>query len=81
MDETQRLSNLLRPYRTDAIQDATGVSRSNAHNWRNGRTLPETRFLPALAELLRIDLAELTRIVADDSTSRQARVVSRRVVA
>lgn len=70
------LAEMLRPYRTQAICDATGVSRSNAHNWRAGRTLPHVRYYTALADLLRIDLSEFTRLVVEDTMARAQAGVS-----
>lgn len=67
MDDTPRqgLSALLEPYKTAAIIEATGVSRQAVSAWRTGRTLPDVAVLPRLARLLKVDLAELTRLVAD----------------
>jgi transcriptional regulator with XRE-family HTH domain len=61
------LAEILAPYRADAIVEATGKSRASVSTWRAGTTLPNVETLPALAEFLRVDLAELTQIIAADS--------------
>ncbi|TAM88872.1 hypothetical protein EPN42_08525 [bacterium] len=71
------LAEMLRPYRTKAIQEATGAARQTAFAWRQGTVIPGPDWLPALAELLRMDLGELALIVAQDSTAKREARVSR----
>jgi hypothetical protein len=65
-------SALLERYRSEAIADACSTNRQVAHSWRSGRSLPDVRFIPILAAFLKIDLAELTQIIADDAAQRAA---------
>lgn len=73
-----RISDILRAYRAQAIADATGRSRTVAHDWRTGRGLPDVASLPALARLLRMDLADLTNLVAHESSRTDRRIDGRR---
>jgi transcriptional regulator with XRE-family HTH domain len=50
-----------------ALVENTGRSSTTVSNWRAGRSLPESSDLPAIADLLRMDLGELCRIVAAES--------------
>ena len=74
MQSGQTLAQLLGPYRSEAVGEAAGTTRQTAHSWKTGSALPDVRFLPALATLLRIDLADLTRAVADESAQRASAV-------
>jgi transcriptional regulator with XRE-family HTH domain len=66
------LPELLRPYKTAAIVEEIGVARQAVSQWRSGRTVPDVRYLPALAQFLKIDLGELTEIVATELRRRDA---------
>lgn len=71
------LPKLLRPYRAAAIAEVLDVSRMTVSQWRNGRSVPEVRHLPALATFLKIDLGELTAAIAaqqDRERLRRARL-------
>jgi transcriptional regulator with XRE-family HTH domain len=72
--QSRTLASLLQRYRADAIAQALGRSRSIAHAWRSGKYLPDVAALPELALFLRMDLEELTRIVAADANARKAEV-------
>jgi transcriptional regulator with XRE-family HTH domain len=50
-----------------ALVENTGRSSTTVSSWRAGRSLPEAGDLPAIADLLRMDLGELCRIVAAES--------------
>lgn len=64
MEAGQTLAGLLKPYRAAAIAEAVGRSRQAATAWRAGAQTPDVGSLPALATFLRMDLGELTAIVA-----------------
>lgn len=66
------IADLLRPYTAIAIAEATGRSRQVAHGWRSGSGLPDVEALPKLADFLHVDLADLTRLVADETAVRRA---------
>ncbi|HEX3459198.1 MAG TPA: hypothetical protein VHR97_14720 [Candidatus Baltobacteraceae bacterium] len=72
--EQPSIIKFLRPYRADAIAEAVGRSRSVATRWQAGRGLPDVAALPALAAFLRVDLDELTRMVAEEANARKAEV-------
>lgn len=74
MTSERTVAALIAPFKTGAIVDATGRSRQSVHTWRNGGGLPDVGALPGLARLIRIDLAELTQIVADEAAQRAAAV-------
>lgn len=61
------LPELLSPYKPSAIAEAVGASRQAVHMWRCGASIPDVSVIPALARVLRIDLAELTEIIAADA--------------
>jgi transcriptional regulator with XRE-family HTH domain len=65
------LADLIRAYRTQALIDATGRSRSAIAAWRARRGLPDVGSLPGLAGLLNLDLADLTRIIAAEAEERR----------
>ena len=67
-----KLAETLEPYRSQAIADGVGCSRQQAHSWRTGASLPDVRYLPGLARFLKMDLAALTEMVADETTQRAA---------
>ena len=67
MDRT--LSELLQGYnQTYLAQELTRrgvrVSRGTVNAWALGKQTPDVRVLPCLAEILRVDVGELTTIVA-----------------
>jgi transcriptional regulator with XRE-family HTH domain len=64
--QPSRLADLLKPYNATRVAEFVGASRQSTASWARGERVPEIRFLPKLAELLRMDLAELTRLVAAD---------------
>ena len=65
------LAELLKPMRMAALVEVTGRSRQVIHDWRTGLRLPDVASLPALAALLNIDLADLTRLVAEEGLRRE----------
>lgn len=66
------LGDLLAPYNGNSVALHVGVSRSTVHSWKRGETFPSADKLPKLAEILRMDLGELTALIAGDSTRRNA---------
>ncbi|MDB5042231.1 MAG: hypothetical protein JWN27_2957 [Candidatus Eremiobacteraeota bacterium] len=72
------VSGLLRKYTSIAVAEATGRSRTVAHSWRTGRGLPDVASLPRLAAFLEMELDELTRLVADESSRTDRRLEVRR---
>ena len=64
------LPQLLAPYNQTRIAEHVAVTRSTVHSWFHDETSPSADKLPALAEILRIDLGTLTNIVAQDSKRR-----------
>jgi transcriptional regulator with XRE-family HTH domain len=61
------LVELLKPYNLTRIAEQVGTTKQMTSRWGRGENLPDAKFLPKLAELLRIDLGDLTRIVAADA--------------
>lgn len=74
------LPDLLAPYNYSRVAEHVEVSKETVSNWANGKTSPSSERLPALAEILRIDLGDLARIVAEDSKKRTAASVSHQQV-
>ena len=54
-----------------ALVENTGRSSTTVSSWRAGRSLPEVSDLPEIAELLRMNLGELTEIVAAESRAKR----------
>ena len=59
------LVELLEPYNGAALARQLGVDKATVSAWRRRIARPTVSQLPRLADILRIDLAELTRIVAE----------------
>ena len=66
------LPEVLAPYNRSRIAEHVGVSRNTVSNWYQGTSSPEYTRLPKLAEILRMDVAELIQIVARDVERRGA---------
>lgn len=73
------LAELLRPYNRSELARQLGTGRARVAKWARGTGKPEASELPRLAALLRMDLGELTTIVADDSRSAPAGVIQEAV--
>ncbi len=67
------LAGKLRLYNQSEIARRLGVKPKVVGRWARDEFSPEVANLPRLAEVLEMDLAELTTIVADDSKRRSAR--------
>jgi hypothetical protein len=63
-------ADAIHDFRTQSICDAVKVSPVRVAAWRKG-DLPRVRFIPALATLLRMDLADLTRLIATEEQLRE----------
>ena len=57
---------LLKPYNQSEIARYVGVTRSRVSRWANGQGAPEVQHLPRLAEILRVDIATLARIISKE---------------
>ena len=72
-ETTTTLSELLEPFNLAKLARDLDVEYTTVAGWRKGAQ-PQVRHLPKLAEYLRVDLAELTRICAqrasDEETAR-----------
>jgi transcriptional regulator with XRE-family HTH domain len=79
--KARTLPALLAPYNQTRIAEHVGVTRAAVNDWAHNRTSPGTENLPKLAEILRVDLGDLTRIVAEDSRRRTPASDSSRAVA
>jgi hypothetical protein len=62
------LNELLEPFNLAKLARDLDVEYTTVAGWRRGAQ-PQVRHLPKLAEYLRVDLAELTRIVADNAAN------------
>lgn len=67
MQTSLTLQGLLKPFRPVAIAEAVGCSRNAVGAWRLGNAVPDVARLPKLADFLRMDLGELTAVVAADA--------------
>jgi transcriptional regulator with XRE-family HTH domain len=70
-DMPDTVADLIRPFRTQALAEATGRTRGTVSLWRAGRGLPDVAALPGLATLLGIELDTLTRVVAAEANGRR----------
>jgi transcriptional regulator with XRE-family HTH domain len=75
------LADLLRPHNQSELARKLGVPAKTVNRWARGHFSPDVAVLPKLAEVLAVDLAELTTIVAEDSKSRTGRVNPAQAVA
>lgn len=60
----------LQPYKQEAVAEAVGVGTSTAHCWYHGLTLPRDEHIPKLARFLRLTVAELFEIIAEERKQR-----------
>ena len=67
MEQPKTLSEVLRPFATSYLSERTGIRAKQISRWRNGNAIPPAPVLPALADAIRMDLGELTRIVAQQA--------------
>ena len=65
------LPELLRPYRTQAIAEALGVSAVQAGSYKNGRAFPGASRYETLASFLKIDVATVVHLASAYRNSRQ----------
>jgi hypothetical protein len=63
------LTDLLRPYRTDAVADAVGVHAKTVRLWNTRKTSPAVDKIPALAAFLHIDMAIVVNAIANQKTA------------
>ncbi len=68
--DARTLSELLAPYRVAWIQNelaAVGYSaaRNTINDWHNGRRRPDVNAIPYLAKVLRVDVGDLTQLIAN----------------
>lgn len=71
MERRKSLPEVLRPYKGVRIAEAVGCTPASVSKWTKG-SRPEPRYWPKLADFLRLDLAELSRIIAaDDAAARE----------
>lgn len=67
-----RFRDLIAPYRTEVLAEATGKQASWVSKWRlKDGPLPSIIDLPTIAAVLRMDLGELTRVVAAERAARK----------
>lgn len=66
------LSDLLSHSNQSSVARALGRPRAYVNAMARGRRNPDIADLPKLAEILRVDLDALTRIVAGDAQRRDA---------
>jgi hypothetical protein len=68
----KRLSELLAPYRTEAIATAVGVGMAAVRAWRKSEQLPRDPVtIQGLTKFLGMDSAELLDLLAWEETQRQ----------
>lgn len=70
LSELDSFADAIRDLKTQSICSRTKATRVRVASWRRGDGLPSFRFVPALAELLRMDVADLTRLIATDDQRR-----------
>jgi transcriptional regulator with XRE-family HTH domain len=68
------LAALLGPYNRSEVARKVGTTRGRVNRWANDQGAPDVHELPALSKILRIDVAELTAIIAADNARRSAQV-------
>jgi len=71
MNETT-LADLMGTQNCSKIARELKKSRGAVSRWAKGETTPSAADLPKLADILRVDLATLTRIIARDAAERAA---------
>lgn len=64
-------ADAIHDFRTKSICAAVKVSPIRVAAWKKGDALPRVRFIPALATMLRMDLADLTRLIATEEQFRE----------
>lgn len=58
------LSAILQPYSQANIARALNVPKPTVARWYHGEGVPPVKLVPALAELLRVSVEDLTQIIA-----------------
>lgn len=69
--EPQTLGSLLQTYNKRELARRLGVDASTVARWGRGETSPDTIVLPKLAALIRVDLDELTRLIAQEAEAKR----------
>jgi len=64
------LAGLLSPYNRAEVARKVGTTRSRVNRWANDQGAPDVHELPALAAVLRLDVTQLTSIIAADNARR-----------